>query len=53
MVVCFSLSVNAISFYQYPIPNNQWIRLFRKNIWNNVLHYISDKGLLRELNLQS
>ena len=31
----------AISFYQYPIPNNQWIRLFRKNIWNNVKDYFS------------
>lgn len=31
----------AISFYQYPIPNNQWIRLFRKNIWNNVNDYFS------------
>jgi hypothetical protein len=26
----------AISFYQYPIPNNQWIRTFRKNIWDSV-----------------
>ncbi len=28
-----------ISFYQYPIPNNQLIREFRKNIWENVNVY--------------
>lgn len=31
----------AISIYQYPIPNNQWIRAFRKNIWDNVNNYFS------------
>jgi len=29
----------AISIYQYPIPNNQFIRVFRKNIWDNVNDY--------------
>lgn len=29
----------AISSYQYPIPNNQCIREFRKNIWDNVNDY--------------
>ena len=29
----------AISSYQYPIPNNQFIRAFRKNIWDNVNDY--------------
>ncbi|MDR2085424.1 MAG: ATP-binding protein [Bacteroidales bacterium] len=27
---------NTISLYQYPIPDNKWIRTFRKNIWENV-----------------
>lgn len=27
---------NAITIYQYLIPNNKWIRKFRKNIWENV-----------------
>ena len=31
----------AISSYQYPIPNNQCIREFRKNIWDNVNDYFN------------
>ena len=26
----------TFSWYDYPIPNNQWIRTFRKNIWYNI-----------------
>ena len=26
----------TISFYQYPIPNNHYIRTFRENIWKNI-----------------
>lgn len=30
-----------ISIYRYSIPNNRWIRMFRKNIWNNVNDYFN------------
>ncbi len=39
---------HAISFYQYPIPNNQSIRMFRKNIWNNInecFSYFPEKSI--------
>jgi len=32
----------TITYYDYPLPNNIYIRNFRKNIWENMLKYFSD-----------
>ena len=31
----------TITFYDYPLPNNKYIREFRKNIWENINKYFS------------
>lgn len=33
---------NSISIYDYPLPNNTWIKEFRKNIWESIDNNFSD-----------
>ena len=33
---------HTITFYEYPLPNNTWVRNFRRNIWEYVNIHFSD-----------